>query len=103
MADPQMGGTGSAPLVTLPNPPTVAAYTAAGFWSDETIYHLAAGHAWTTLQACGARPPSPLSYAELVAAADRLAAHLAGHGIRPGHRVAVWLPHSAGRWTKAVR
>jgi acyl-CoA synthetase len=23
---------------------------------------------------------------------DRLAAHLAGHGIRPGHCVAVWLP-----------
>jgi acyl-CoA synthetase len=33
-----------------------------------------------------------LSYAELVAAVDRLAAHLAGRGIRPGHRVAVWLP-----------
>jgi acyl-CoA synthetase len=28
----------------------------------------------------------------LVAAVDRLAAHLAGHGVRPGHRVAVWLP-----------
>jgi hypothetical protein len=56
MADPQMGGTRSARLVTLPNPPTVAAYTAAGFWSDETIYHLAAGHAWTTtLQACAVR------------------------------------------------
>ncbi|TMJ61694.1 MAG: amino acid adenylation domain-containing protein, partial [Alphaproteobacteria bacterium] len=33
-----------------------------------------------------------LSYPELVDAADRLAAHLAGHGIRPGNRVAVWLP-----------
>jgi acyl-CoA synthetase (AMP-forming)/AMP-acid ligase II len=33
-----------------------------------------------------------LSYTDLVAAADRLAACLAGRGIRPGHRVAVWLP-----------
>jgi acyl-CoA synthetase (AMP-forming)/AMP-acid ligase II len=45
-------------------------------------------------------PPSPFCYylfsepgiVELVDAADRLAAHLAGHGIRPGNRVAVWLP-----------
>jgi acyl-CoA synthetase len=33
-----------------------------------------------------------LSYADLVAAADRLAVYLAGHDIRPGQRVAVWLP-----------
>src|SRR5580704_5927285 len=33
-----------------------------------------------------------LTYAELVGAADRLAASLAGHGLRPGQRVAVWLP-----------
>jgi len=35
----------------LLNAPTVAAYTAAGFWGDETIYRLAARHAETTLQA----------------------------------------------------
>ena len=28
----------------------------------------------------------------MIEAADRLAASLAGHGIRPGQRVAVWLP-----------
>ena len=42
-----MGGTQSAPLLTLLNAPTIAAYTAAGFWGDETIYHLAARHAPT--------------------------------------------------------
>src|SRR6266849_4047640 len=88
-----MGGTQSASLLTLLNAPTIAAYTAAGFWGDETIYHLAARHARTTPQACAVRDRHRwLSYAELVAAADRLAAHLAGHGVRPGHRIAVWLP-----------
>jgi acyl-CoA synthetase (AMP-forming)/AMP-acid ligase II len=89
-----MGGTQSAPLLTLLNASTVAAYTAAGFWGDETIYHLAARHARTTPQAYAVRDRHRrLSYAELAAAADRLAAHLAGHGIRLGHRVAVWLPN----------
>src|SRR6266446_6651343 len=88
-----MGGTQSAPLLTLLNAPTIVAYTTAGFWGDETIYHLAARHARTTPQACAVRDRHRrLSYAELAAAADRLAAHLAGHGVRPGHRVAVWLP-----------
>jgi acyl-CoA synthetase (AMP-forming)/AMP-acid ligase II len=88
-----MGHSQSAPLLTLLKPLTVTAYTAAGFWSDETIYHLAARHAQTTPQAFAVRDRNRrLSYAELVAAADRLAAHLAGNGIRAGHRVAVWLP-----------
>jgi acyl-CoA synthetase len=87
-----MGGTQS--LLTLLNAPTVAAYTAAGFWGNETIYHLAARHARTTPQAFAVRDRHRrLSYAELVATTDRLAAHLAGNGIRAGHRVAVWLPN----------
>jgi acyl-CoA synthetase (AMP-forming)/AMP-acid ligase II len=88
-----MGGTQSAPLLTMLSAPTVAAYTSAGFWGDETIYHLAARHARTTPQAFAVRDRHRrLSYAELVAATDRLAAHFAADGIRPGHRVAVWLP-----------
>src|SRR5262252_338135 len=88
-----MGGSRSAPLLTLLKPSTVAAYTAVGFWGDETIHHLAARHARTTPQAYAVRDRHHrLSYAELAVAADWLAAHLAGHGLRPGHRVAVWLP-----------
>jgi acyl-CoA synthetase (AMP-forming)/AMP-acid ligase II len=88
-----MGDTQSAPLLTLLKAQTVAAYTAAGFWGDETIYRLAARHALATPQACAVRDRRRrLSYAELTAAADRLAAHLAGHGVRPGQRIAVWLP-----------
>jgi acyl-CoA synthetase len=88
-----MSGPQSVPFLTLLNPSTVAFYTAAGFWRDETIYHLAARHAREMPQAFALRDRHRrLSYAELVTAADRLAAHLAGHGIRPGNRVAVWLP-----------
>jgi acyl-coenzyme A synthetase/AMP-(fatty) acid ligase len=88
-----MGATQSAHLLTLLNAPMVAAYTAAGFWGDETIYHLTARHARTTPQAYAVRDRyRRLSYTDLVAAGDRLAARLAGHGIRPGNRVAVWLP-----------
>ena len=80
-------------MLTLLTAPTVAAYTAAGFWGAETIYNLAARHARTTPQAPAVRDRHRrLSYTDLVAAADRLAARLAGHDIRPGQRVAVWLP-----------
>ena len=80
-------------LLTLLNPSMVAAYTAAGLWGDETIYHLAARQAQTAPGAFGVRDRRRrLTYAGLVEAADRLAASLAGRGIRPGQRVAVWLP-----------
>src|SRR4029077_11861521 len=36
-----------------------------------------------------------LTYPALVKAAERLAASLAGHGVRSGERVAVWLPSRA--------
>jgi acyl-CoA synthetase (AMP-forming)/AMP-acid ligase II len=81
------------PLLTLLDAPTVAAYTAAGFWGTETIYALAARHAQTTPEAWAVRDRHRrIGYAELVATADRLAAHLAGHGVRRGARIAVWLP-----------
>ena len=82
-----------ATLLTLLNAPTLAAYTAAGWWGEETIYQFAARHARTTPDAFALRDRHRrLTYAQLVAAADHLAAKLAGHGMRPGQRVAVWLP-----------
>ena len=84
-----MGNT----LLTLLNPSTIAAYTAAGYWGDETIYRLTARQVRTVPGAFAVRDRRRrLTYAALVEAADRLAAGLAGHGIRPGQRVAVWLP-----------
>jgi acyl-CoA synthetase len=80
-------------LLTLLNAPTLAAYTAAGWWGSETVYRLAARHARSAPTAFAVRDRQRrLTYAELVAAADRLAAHLAGHRLRAGDRVAVWLP-----------
>jgi acyl-CoA synthetase len=80
-------------LLTLLDAPTLAAYRSAGWWGEETIYRLAARHARASPGAFAVRDRHRrLTYAELVAAADRLAAHLAGAGLRPGERVAVWLP-----------
>jgi acyl-CoA synthetase len=80
-------------LPTLLNPSMVAAYIAAGFWGDETIYRLTARQARTAPGAFAMRDRfRRLTYRGLVDAADRLAATLAGRGVRPGERVAVWLP-----------
>ena len=80
-------------LRTLLDPSTIAARTAAGFWGDETIYRLAARRARTTPDAFVVRDRHRrLTYRAVVEAADRLAAGLAGHGVQPGERVAVWLP-----------
>src|SRR5258708_8062787 len=80
-------------LLTLLNARDLAAYTAAGYWGEETLYALAARHARATPDAFAVRDRHRrLTYAELVEAADRLAAHLAGQGLRPGERVAAWLP-----------
>ncbi|HEX3414305.1 MAG TPA: class I adenylate-forming enzyme family protein [Stellaceae bacterium] len=80
-------------LLTLLNARTLAAYTEAGFWGTETIYQLAARHARAVPDAFAVRDRHRrLNYAELVEAADHLAAHLAGSGLREGQRVVVWLP-----------
>jgi acyl-CoA synthetase (AMP-forming)/AMP-acid ligase II len=80
------------PLLTLLNARSLAAYTAAGYWADETLYHLAARHARAIPDAFAVRDRHRrMTYAELIAAADRLAASWAGR-LRPGQRVAAWLP-----------
>ena len=64
-----------------------------GFWRDDTIYSLVRDHAGRRPDAFAVRDRARrLSYRELLAASDRLAADLAGRGVRPGQRVAVWLP-----------
>jgi acyl-CoA synthetase (AMP-forming)/AMP-acid ligase II len=83
--------TGS--LLTLLNAQSLAAYTASGYWGDETLYAVAARHARLIPNSFAVRGRHRrLTYADLIEAADRLAGGLAARGIRSGQRVAVWLP-----------
>jgi acyl-CoA synthetase (AMP-forming)/AMP-acid ligase II len=88
-----MDGPRPAPLLSLLNASSLAAYTAAGYWGEETLYALALRHARAMPDAFAVRDRHRrLTYRALVAAADLLAAALAGQGLRAGQRVAVWLP-----------
>lgn len=80
-------------LLTLLGPERLARHRAEGFWRDETLYMLAASHAAATPDRVALRDRTrAVTYAQLVAAADRLAGDLHRHGLRAGQRVAVWLP-----------
>lgn len=80
-------------MLSLLSAERLAKYKAAGFWRDETIYAIAASHAARTPDAFAVRDRTRrMTYRELVTAADALAADLAARGVRPGQRVAVWLP-----------
>jgi acyl-CoA synthetase (AMP-forming)/AMP-acid ligase II len=64
-----------------------------GFWRDDTIYALAAERARHAPDAPALRDAHRrVSYGELMAAADSLAAELCAAGLRKGQRVAAWLP-----------
>eukprot|EP01037_Dinobryon_pediforme_P002167 gene2167-2204_t len=80
-------------MLTLLSRTMLETYTNAGFWADDTIYALAARHAQTTPDAPAVRDRiGPVSYRDLVSAADELARDMAARGVRIGQRVAVWLP-----------
>jgi acyl-coenzyme A synthetase/AMP-(fatty) acid ligase len=80
-------------ILTLLSTDRIAQHTEAGHWRDQTIYMEAAAHMRRAPNAYAVRDRSRrLTYRELIDAADRLAADLARNGIRPGQRVAVWLP-----------
>ncbi|MFL6805335.1 MAG: class I adenylate-forming enzyme family protein [Xanthobacteraceae bacterium] len=82
-----------ATILTLLSSELIRQYYAEGFWRDETIYALVAAHARRAPDAYAVRDRyRRVSYGEFVAAADRLATDLARRGIKPGQRVAVWLP-----------
>lgn len=87
-------------ILTLLDPERRRAFHDAGFWRDETIHALASAHAARAPDAMAFRERHRRTrYRDLVDAADSLAADLHRHGVRPGQRVAVWLP---GRLEVAV-
>ena len=75
-------------LLTLLHAPTVAAYTAAGWWGAETIYRIAARHAHQAPEAFAVRDRSPAADLSRV-----------GRGRRPARRV----PRRAWRAARPAR
>lgn len=72
-----------------------AGFVAAGHWGNDTIYALAAKRARLEPDAVAVTDRfRRLTYSQLVESADALAGDLSHRGVRPGERVAVWLPSS---------
>ncbi|MGU3497099.1 class I adenylate-forming enzyme family protein [Xanthobacteraceae bacterium A53D] len=81
-------------LLTLHDPATARAYYASGQWRDETLYGAAAAHAAARPDAFALRDGTRrLTWRELVAWADAMAAALGQAGLKTGDRVGVWLPN----------
>lgn len=69
------------------------AFYEAGHWRPDTIYALARGWAEQRPDAFALRDRwRRVTYTQLVDAADRLAGALHAQGVKPGQRVAAWLP-----------
>ena len=80
-------------VLTLLNQPDSRSFYEAGYWQADTIYGLVRRTAELSPEKLAVRERCrQVSYRELVDAADRLAATLDREGLRPGMRVAAWLP-----------
>jgi len=80
-------------ILTTLSPERLREGYASGFWREETLYARAMAQAQRAPDAIAIRDRRrAVGWAALVAAADALAADLREAGLRPGNRVAVWLP-----------
>src|SRR5437870_2963202 len=71
----------------------IAKYESEGFWRGDTIYSLVRWNAEHKPDSFAVRDRfRRLTYRQLLAAADALAADLAAHAVQAGQRVGVWLP-----------
>ena len=69
-------------------------YRDSGFWQNATIYRIVREHAAKAPDRFAVRDRyRRLTYRQLVAAAEQLAADLSNNGVEPGQQVAVWLPN----------
>lgn len=79
-------------ILTLHDPASARKHYLAGVWQMETLYSLARQHATVSGNAYALRDSGRrLTWGELVAWSDSVAAELHGKGMRRGDRVAVWL------------
>jgi len=80
-------------ILTLLSAELIERHYASGHWRDDTIYSLVRDHARRAPEKFALRDRfRRLGYGALAAVVDALAADLAARGVRPGERVAVWLP-----------
>src|ERR1043166_9742644 len=81
-------------LLTLHDPEAARHYYAEGLWRADTLYTLLAQHAGRRPDAFALRDSRRrLTWAELLAMVDAVAADLDAAGLKRGERVAVWLPN----------
>jgi acyl-CoA synthetase len=81
-------------LLTLHDPAVARRHYEAGVWRDDTFYTLLRRHAAERPRGWALRDARRrLTWAELLAWADAVAADLREAGVRRGERVSVWLPN----------
>ena len=80
-------------ILTLHDPRSARAYYLNGVWLQDTMYALLCKHAGERGDAFAVRDANRrLTWSELLAETDRVAAGLHAAGLRAGDRVSVWLP-----------
>jgi acyl-CoA synthetase (AMP-forming)/AMP-acid ligase II len=83
-------------ILTLHDPDTARCYYEAGLWRRDTLYSLARRHADQRPGAWSLRDGRHrLTWSQLMAWVDALAADMHAAGLRCGDRVSVWLPNRA--------
>jgi acyl-CoA synthetase len=81
-------------ILTLHNPENARDYYLSGVWQQDTLYTLARRHARERPTACALRDAElRLTWREVVDWTDSVADALHRKGLRPGDRVAIWLPN----------
>ncbi len=81
-------------LLTLHDPELARRYYAEGLWRRDTLYSLLSGHVLRLPKAYAVRDGTRrLTWRQLQAMVDAVAADLYAAGLKRGERVAVWLPN----------
>jgi acyl-CoA synthetase len=81
-------------ILALHDPQQARAYYASGVWQDKTLYGMLAQHAQSQPDAYALRDSvQRLTWKDLLAWTEAVAASLEQAGLRSGSRVSVWLPN----------